>query len=57
MRNTYTILVKKPQRKRPHRRRPTYTEGFREIECEGGKGLNWFKTQRFVNTVMNLWIP
>jgi hypothetical protein len=66
MRNSYKILVEKPQGKRPlrrprHRREDNIKMGLREIEWEG---VDWVhvaeeRNQRraHVNTVMNLRVP
>jgi hypothetical protein len=69
MRNAYSILVGKPEGKRPLGRpaciwEHTITMDLREIRCEGVSRMHWLSTGTsgggggaFVNTVMNIRVP
>jgi hypothetical protein len=65
-RNAYTILVEKPERKRPLGRLRSrcvdnIKRDLREIEWGGMEWINLVQDREqwrtFVNAVMNLWVP
>jgi hypothetical protein len=66
MRNVYSILVRKPEGKRPFRRPRRRWEDKIVIDLReiGWEGVEWIhlaqetdQWRALVNTVMNLWVP